>query len=417
MKAVSKRLIIPIMLIITLTVVGCEILPKRKEPPPKPETPLRKEEAPSKMMAQFYFEEGISHYLKGNLDRAISCFAEALKLDPQHPKARKMFEESLMKRAEVKEIKPKEPTKPKEEIDKEPERRVEELPIHKEQRGIPPKEETTVKVAKKSQEEEKATQTTPEEEIPVEKLAPPEEEKRKKRKEKKVEEISQEELRWFEFAKDLKRRGMYDEAIEEFNGLLEEYPKTLLVDRVTYLQAETHFAKGEYPEAEKAHQTLVDDYPQSPLLDDARLRIADSYLARGEYDQALVRYLRLSREFKEIAMKTLPEQEKKEEITPLPRSKALLAAKAQLGVAECYRLKKDFLDALIEYYEVVRFHSDSICRAQALYYIGHIYDFVDNIRDFKRATVAYERVIEDHPESPWAPYAQERKEHIEKNYL
>ena len=410
---VSKRVVIPGVLIVLLTVFGCEILPKRKEPPPEQETLVVKEQAPSKMMAQFYFEEGISHYLERDLDRAITSFAEALKLDPEHPKARRMFEESLKKRVEGREQKAEHQRA--EGRGQRAERRVEEVPIYKEEKGIAPKEKTTVKAAEESSEEEMAAQGTLEEEIPQEKLPPPEKEKKKKAK---AEEVSKEELLWFEFAKDLKKRGIYNETIEELTRLLDEYPKTILADRIIYLRAETHSIAGEHPQAEKDYQALIDDYPQSPLLDDARLHIADSYLLRGEYDQALVKYLRLARNLKDISMKTLPQEEEDEEaITPLPQPKAILAAKAQLGVAESYRLKKNYLYALIEYYEVVRSYTDRVSRSQALYYIGYIYDFISEVRDFKRAVTAYERVVENYPESIWASYAQERKEHIERNYL
>lgn len=395
----------PFILILILILTGCKMLPKRREPPPEQKTPLAKEQPPSKMMAQSYFEEGMSSYLKGEMDKAITSFAEALKLDPEHSKARKMFEESLKKRAETKER----PTKEREEVGEvlPPPKAVGQTP-----RPRVGEEETVVKVAK----EPKEVTTPPKmEEIPKEKLPPPEEEKRKRPT---VEVISQEELRWFEFAKDLKRRGMYDDAITELNRLLDEYPKTGLADKIIYTRAETHIVKKEYPEAEKDCQTLIDDYPQSPLLDDARLMIADSYLLRTEYDQALLRYLRLTRDLRD-SMKTLvlEEEAKEEAITPLSQSKEILAAKAQLGVAECYRLKKNYLDALIEYYEVVRSYSDRGSRAQALYYIGYIYDFINEVRDFKRAVAAYEQVLENYPESIWASYAKERKEYIERNYL
>jgi len=383
----KKITILIIISTLTTTLVGCQLLPRQrdnKESFLMQEISLKKEQASSRTMAQFYFEEGMKYYSKEEMDKAILCFAEALKIDPEHPKARQMFEETLKK------VMPEESEPPIEE--------VESLP------GLP--EEIAL--------EEKGLPSEEEKEIPKEKLSPPEEERKKKIK---VEEVPEEELRWFEFAKDLKKRGIYDEAIKEFNGLLDEFPKTTLADRVVYLRAETQSVKGGYPEAEKDYLLLIEDYPESPLVDDARLRIADTYFARAEYDQALVRYLRLAREFKDMAMKTLPKEERKEEITPLPQPKSLLAAKAQLGIADSYRLKEDYPNALIEYYEVIKSYTERSSRGQALYYIGHIYDFVEKVRDYTRAVAAYERVVKDYPESSWVPYAQERKKYIEKNYL
>lgn len=386
----KKITILIIISTLTTTLVGCQLLPRQrdnKESFLMREISLKKEQASSRTMAQFYFEEGMKYYSKEEMDKAIPCFAEALKIDPEHPKARQMFEETLKK------VTPEEskPLIEKEKVESLPEELPKETPL--EEKGLPSEEEK---------------------EIPKEKLSPPEEERKKKIK---VEEVSEEELRWFEFAKDLKKRGIYDEAIKEFNGLLDEFPGTTLSDRVVYLRAETQFAKGGYPEAEKDYLSLIEDYPESPFVDNVRLRIADTYFARAEYDQALIRYLRLAREFKDRAMKTLPEEERKGEIAPLPQPKSFLAAKAQLGLADSYRLKEDYPNALIEYYEVIKSHTERSSRGQALYYIGYIYDFIEKVRDYKRAVAAYERVIKDHPESSWASYAQERKKYIENNYL
>jgi tetratricopeptide (TPR) repeat protein len=377
-----------------------------KEPPPKEEQEvgsfsIKERPAPTRQAAQAYFEEGLRYYTEGDLDRAISCFAEALKIDPEHTKARKMFVESLKKRAEEKEmvVKAKEPEAkaPKEEIS-----------ITKEETP-PPKE--VVEVTKEVEHPGEVRQEEKEE--PKEKLPPPEIEPPKE----KIEEVSEEESRRFDLIRDLKRRGMLDEAIEEIKLLLDDFPKTLLADELVYLRAEIYFDKGEYKNAERDYTEIVDFYEESPLVYDAKVRIADTYLEQGEYDEALLRYMRLEKELRELAAKTPPTEEEKEKRVPSPTPKARLAARTQLGIAESYRHKKEYILALIEYYELIKTYSDPKARAHALYYIGYIYDFVDGVRDFRRAVAAYESVIEEYPESPWTPYARKRKAYIEENYL
>lgn len=392
-----------ILFLIPILMMGCKELSLKKAKMPQEADvgsfAIKERPSPTRQAAQAYFEKGLRYYTEGELDKAISCFAEALKVDPEHKKAQKMFVESLKKRSEQ-----KEEELPKEELSKEEELPKKELPKEE----LPKEEVTVVKEIPTSQEVER-----PKEEAPKEKLPPPEVERPKE----KVEEISKEERRRFELIKDFKRKGMWDEAIKEIKLFLDDFPKTPLEDELIYLRAEVYFDKGDYNSAEKDYNEIVDLYKESPLIYDAKLRIADTYFKRGNYDEAISRYMRLEKELREFAMESPSIEEKGKGIFPSPTKKSKLAAMAQLGIAESYRNKRDYINALIEYYDVVRVYADPEARAQALYYIGYIYDFGVEVRDFRRAIAAYERVINDHPKSIWAPHARERRAYIKKHYL
>ena len=87
---------------------------------------------------------------------------------------------------------------------------------------------------------------------------------------------------------DLYQRGLqvyntrrYDDAIEIFSDLLQQYPSGKYQDNSQYWIGECYYAKGEFAQAISSFKTVL-SYQKSAKADDAQLKIGLCYLKMGQ---------------------------------------------------------------------------------------------------------------------------------------
>lgn len=87
-------------------------------------------------------------------------------------------------------------------------------------------------------------------------------------------------------------RRDFDQARLEYLILLDSYPNTKLKPDIYYNIANTYFIEGsgKIDKAVEYYQKLLDEYPKSPLVLEAKFYIAASYEEKGELEEALKRY-------------------------------------------------------------------------------------------------------------------------------
>jgi len=84
----------------------------------------------------------------------------------------------------------------------------------------------------------------------------------------------------------------FDQARLEYLILLDSYPNTKLKPEIYYNIANTYFIEGsgKIDKAVEYYQRLLDEYPKSPLVLEAKFYIAASFEERGDLNEALKRY-------------------------------------------------------------------------------------------------------------------------------
>ncbi|MCG3119795.1 MAG: Outer membrane protein assembly factor BamD [bacterium] len=88
----------------------------------------------------------------------------------------------------------------------------------------------------------------------------------------------------------------YNEAIEQFNGLVAQFPDHPRVSNCVYWVGEAYFGAGNYQEAANTF-TRVLDYPRSLKRDDALLMLGRAYAQLNQKDSAREAFNRLLTEF------------------------------------------------------------------------------------------------------------------------
>lgn len=390
MSLICRRfLLIPLILITTLY-SGCVALPHKSVPKTPQEV--------ARALEQENFDIATAYYKAGMLEEALHFFKEVLKLNPDNAEAKQLRDKIL---EELKKVEAIPSPKPQEE------KELPQLPPVKEVaqgKELPPLKEK---------------ETLPEiKEIPEIKEVKP---VAKKEVEKKPPSLPEAPL--FEFAKELRAKKLYQDAITELSNILKNYPETVLKDKITLELSNTYFDAGQYDNALKGFEEIM--AKKSEFEHDAHLMMARSYEKMGQVEKAGVEYLRLIKRLSILPHHKVDEVTKEmkelklliEKISPIPEKKQELEAQAHLGAGNVYRAKKEYRNAIVEYDNTIKASPKSPAAPEAAFYIADIYDSVPELRDYERAVEAYTKVITDYPDSKWIDRAKERRKYLIDNYL
>jgi TolA-binding protein len=243
------------------------------------------------------------------------------------------------------------------------------------------------------------------------------------------------------------REERFDEAIGQFQILLELNPLSSYCDESQYWIAWSHFRKKNYDRAIEEFQRLIQQYPKSPFIPSSLLKIGDGYYNLQRYRQAFQAYLRVVKDYSKS--KEAPEadygillsllQEKKydsfigrvdtflklypqhplanqvlmqlgnyyqqsrmgekavktfrELIRLYPNSE--WAEEAQFRIALFFKMEKKWIEAIEEMEKFIRHHPKSHLLVEAHIEVGDIYLLLKN---YTKALDRYEWVMKNHPQ-------------------
>jgi TolA-binding protein len=328
-----------------------------------------------------FLKRGLEYYHLKRFGLAAKCFAEILKVEPNHVRARELFEATLSHLSKGEEEIEAEPTPLKQVAEEKEEEKVvesqkvtpvEKAQVEREEEKLFREEELEVRGPRRVVEEEKP---------PV----PKEEEPR----------APEEELRAFNIAKDLLKHELYNEAIDGFRAFLRDYPRSVLEEEVLFTLANCLLDLENLDEALANYRRLVEDYPEGKYVEEAQLKIGEIQLMMGNPRQALIEFIRFHNTYPESA----------------------IYHKATLGAGRAYYAEGEFRKALVSFERVIREGKDADICAEAIFHLAKTYEEAPQVRSFHKALYWYKKLIEEYPLSIWTPQAKERKEYIERHYM
>lgn len=184
----------------------------------------------------------------------------------------------------------------------------------------------------------------------------------------------------FDRAQDRLREGQLDRAVSEFQGIVENYPKSGYAPRALWeLATLYHSSLYELPEAVDSFRQLIQDYPESPFAAESLLRLAD--IRMKEYQDG-PEAITLWREYLErwpasgkrreiqfeigSALFQLGQlEEALNELRPLTDRQDETGQKSALTVATIFQLKKMYSESLEYFEKAAEGEVSETCRLQA----------------------------------------------------
>jgi len=211
-------------------------------------------------------------------------------------------------------------------------------------------------------------------------------------------------------ADDLFARGKLDDAAQQYETLLSEFPRPEIAEIARFNLARCRMENREYDLAVTAFREFAGSYPQSDLIDDSMLMVARCYLKQApeiERDQA--RTVEALDELNLLLRKYPSSNVRAEAEEAIGEARGRLARKEYLS-GQLYLRLGDFKSAAVYFDHVVSDYSGTpwvapamLAKAQALEGLG----------DTGKAAEAYRRLIEEYPAGDAGREASRRLKELE----
>lgn len=125
--------------------------------------------------------------------------------------------------------------------------------------------------------------------------------------------------------------GNYDQAILQYQKIINQYPGRVDEDKYLYSIANAYFHKGDYTQARIEYQSLIAKFPLSEFKMDALYQSANSMFIEGSSKKALLLFQRIQAKY--------PENKYDYDI--------------RLGIATCHEELSELSKALSEYQDML----------------------------------------------------------------
>ena len=109
----------------------------------------------------------------------------------------------------------------------------------------------------------------------------------------------------YERAFNTLRSGQYDQAIQQFQSYVAQFPTSDYADNAQYWLGEANYVTRRFQQAAAEFGKVLDNFPNSSKVPDASLKLGFSYYELGEYDKAREVLQKLTRQYPNTAASRL----------------------------------------------------------------------------------------------------------------
>jgi TolA-binding protein len=218
------------------------------------------------------------------------------------------------------------------------------------------------------------------------------------------------------------RQNNLDLARRYFSSIIQDFPKSNLINSCYYALGSTYVEESRYPEAINNFKKVMES-GRSDLAGTAAIALADIYVKEDKFDLAINIYKETVKEYPNLANLIYPKiadvyyginnytqaiefYRQSLDVVPIRQ-----VTEIQFKLAEVLQAQGKWAEAIEEYLKVTYLYSeDSDLALKSLLRVAAIYEDKEN---FKEALNIYKRVIS--MDAQEAKYAQERVDWINKN--
>ena len=202
----------------------------------------------------------------------------------------------------------------------------------------------------------------------------------------------------------------YEEAVNEFQAIILQYPGNDVVDDAQYYLAETRYRRGEYIIAAFEYSNLIKNMPASELIPKAQFMLAESYYELSPDFTLDQRYTKKAIEEYQAFIDFFPTNEKVQEAEKKIVELNDKLAHKEFEIAHIYE-KIEYYTAAIRYYDnVLDIYHDSKYAPMAMY--NKILILVERNRN-SEALAEISKFLQRYPENSNTKEVQELKSSLE----
>jgi len=212
----------------------------------------------------------------------------------------------------------------------------------------------------------------------------------------------QELLRTAEVAMD---RRNYEDARKDLQRLMNQYPDSELVTSARLGTAKSLYLEKKYEEARAEYQRFLDLHPQHERADEAYYYLAMSYFRQADTPDRDQTFTRKALDGFELILNQMPDSQ----YAPDARERRVQCrrklAEKELYVGTFYFGRGNYAAAVGRFNNLLSQYPGAGFDDAALYYLG---ESLWQLEQKDQARAAFQRVVQEHSQSEWAPQAAAR---------
>ena len=201
------------------------------------------------------------------------------------------------------------------------------------------------------------------------------------------------------------QRGRYDDARQDYQRLMNQYPDSDLVAMARLGTARALYQDKKYDEARTEYQRFLELHPQNERADEAHYYLGMAYVRSADAPDRDQTYTRRGLEEFELLVRQMPDSQ----YVPDARAQIVTArrklAEKELYVGRFYYDRSNYAAAVGRFKSVLAHGNATGLEDQALYFLG---DSLWQLEQKEEARVAFRQLVQDYSQSEWAPAAASR---------
>jgi outer membrane protein assembly factor BamD len=201
------------------------------------------------------------------------------------------------------------------------------------------------------------------------------------------------------------QRKRYEDARKNLQRLMNQYPDSDLVISARLALAKALYLDKKYEEARTEYQRFLELHPQSERADEAHYYLGMTYFRMADTSDRDQTVTQKALEEFDILVKQMPDSP----FVSDGQQRAVMArkklAEKEVYVAAFYFSRENYAAAVARATGALQGYPGSEFEDQALYYLG---ESLWRLEQKDEARVAFQRLVQDHAQSEWAPFAARR---------
>lgn len=209
----------------------------------------------------------------------------------------------------------------------------------------------------------------------------------------------------YELGEKYRKDERFEEAIAQFSDAKNKFPYSRYATLAELAIADIHYEREAFIEAQNAYQVFKELHPKHEKIDYATFRLGMSYF--NQLPDTIDRDLSLANQATLYFDEVIESYPNSEYAAPAKENKikALkMLAEKEMYIAHFYFIRDKYDSALGRYEDLLRRHAGLGYDAKALY--GAAVSAA-KVRDKRKTSFYFEKLVENYPDSTWAKKAQE----------
>ena len=201
------------------------------------------------------------------------------------------------------------------------------------------------------------------------------------------------------------QRNQYEEARQNLQRLMNQYPDSDLVSAARLASAKALYLQRKYDEARAEYTRFLDLHPQHERADEAHYYLGMTYFRQSDTPDRDQSFTKKALDEFELLATQMPDSQ----YVPDARERSAVCrrklAEKEVYVGTFYFTRGNYSAAAGRFSAMLAQYSGAGFDDQALYYLG---ESLWQLEQKVEARTAFQRVVADYSQSEWAPLAARR---------